>query len=289
MQLRFLITTLIISLAATESAHAAGLYTANSGPRQFGTNLEGASKQSPFAAVSALTPLSTNSAGFGSGTASAKAGPGFVGATVILQVQNSTAVGFGTNTILGGWAVGISNEIEEFSIGAPGTARIPVSLNLQIDGTQAIILGSGGVFGDDISFSYAFSQPGSVAITGTIDVTDIPFSSLQKGFEFETPEGMFLPGVPISSLLQIRINAEIFDKFLESDLPNPMQSFYVADFGSTFSFSTTGPVWNLPEGVSIISDITPNNRFGVPEPDSSFLAAMAVAIGCFWSQRSRLH
>ena len=71
--------------------------------------------------------------------------------------------------------------------------------------------------------------------------------------------------------------------YLSSGFPG--QSFFVGQFNDTFSYATTGPVFNLPAGYTVNGDGIVDNRFvggdpatSVPEPAGILLVALALLV-----------
>jgi hypothetical protein len=169
---------------------------------------------------------------------------------------------------------------DEFTIDAPDGAPVPASMNLQVDGITFPFPGVDAVITEAVQLQYQITQPGAVAVREHVDLHD-PEGATQIYDEImiTTGEGQFMPHVPISVTLRLSVDAEILDRLgLNELLAGPGMSLYIGDFFNTVSFSTTGPVWNLPEGASIISDITPGNRFTIPEPATIALLGIGVSV-----------
>lgn len=226
----------------------------------------------------------TGSNGF-TGSASAQAGPGALKsfATGSITHPTTTFTYFGATTVSEGYVT--------FTCGSCGTASTATSVNLNLDGslsysttsidplhetfagvaTRVRIDGvtdhSERVIGrlyDSASGIFTLGAPGQTSVT-------IPFAT------FITPTTFTVPlNVPVHVVLQLDAWGQVYSG-------GGVTSTVTSDFQNTLTFARTGPVFNLPPGLtanSIDFAIVDNRLAAVPEPSAGVLAGIGmVALG----------
>jgi hypothetical protein len=193
-------------------------------------------------------------------------------------IGNSQLFVFSTSTFAGA-------EWSDFIITGPNNlATVPISLNLEIDGTFATSTistpsGRSGansqvqivVINDDNRFGGFFSQTTSNGGSATFSS-----SGLLVGFDGDSAITTPLFNVPVNTpftiILQLSLSAGVFAPANEiSDMTAS------ATFSNTFKISTSGPAFNLPAGYTINSaEAGIVDNVSIPETSSFLLAALGT-------------
>lgn len=67
-------------------------------------------------------------------------------------------------------------------------------------------------------------------------------------------------------VLSVGVYGELVDPITLAEFSSGMGSMsnWNASSGQTVTFAESGPVWNVPAGVEVVSEITPNNTYARP-------------------------
>ena len=187
-----------------------------------------------------------------------------------------------------------------------GLSKTQASLNLDLSGTFLTNVNAFFDMGGDPSFPYVAVGKASAAVSVSVTVPDVIFGGTPQGQVFSyfqskdtsgnftgslfdsgritTQPFSFYNGVNnhITIELRIRVTGEAgglstsFDAFADS----------LADFAHTVTFATSGPVFNVPDGITVNSveaQIT-DNAF-VPEPSTAALLVIGCVVALFARRR----
>jgi hypothetical protein len=184
--------------------------------------------------------------------------------------------------------------------GPTGSGPITVSYNVHLDGSfivasntepsglahsgasiQLVFFGRGNnLGGGNIGLS---SNNGSIeAPSGSGDLTSFTGNNVITSPTFSVPVN-----TPIS--IELELSAAALVTGWENE---PWNLVANSDFGSTLTFVTDRPVFNLPAGYSADSNDANihGNTYSVPEPSTFVLAVLAFGICLFWGRgRKGLH
>lgn len=193
-----------------------------------------------------------------------------------------------------------SGSWNDFVLTGPVGGSIPITLNLQLDGTFATntILsnnwGYNGSSGIDVTvngavagqnFAGGFNQtkqgyppPGSISasssgVFGTAGSLPVNFTS---------PTFVVPVGTPFDISLQLAVGASTYYSVNASSGPGPwtLDLFALSDFSNTLTFATGRPVFDVPEGYTVnsLSAGIVDNLFVVPEPSTATLLLLGIGV-----------
>jgi hypothetical protein len=195
---------------------------------------------------------------------------------------------------------------DDFRVSASGASFIPGSLNLFLSGSASANINdatanrgltangfasAGVIVGMTVNGIYV--EGGATQLispAGSSYSTYGPLADLTFPALFKTPVLSLPVGTPFSLLLELTVvtgATGVISGTPEDEFANA--HFFLdalADFSSTLTFPTSGPVFNLPEGATVdsLSALIVNNQFvgagpagaGVAEPSTLFLLALGV-------------
>ena len=213
----------------------------------------------------------------------------------------SSVIG-GSGTASGSW--------NDFVLIGPAAGSIPISLNLQLDGTFSTgailsnnwansgradmnVTVNGSFAGQSFAGGYSQAKEGYPPPGGPISSssTGVFGTAGSLPVNFTSPTFMVTVGAPFDVTLQLIAGASAFYAVGASSGPGPhtMDLLAISDFSSTLTFDRSGPVFNVPAGYTVnsVSAGVIDNRFIVPDPTTlaMLLAALPVAYLGYWRRR----
>ncbi len=216
----------------------------------------------------------------------AKASPGRVGVSSATEGRGSGSVGSasaktsGTFTILGPGST-VSGSL---NLGIEGSVGVDVSAGPGAPSAAASMavsfaIGGGGSGNAYVSLSDSPNQEPTLRYLQSINVfdgTQLPGQQSAWNFNYTTPTYQLAVGTPIAFELTAQATAGV-----GSGINPELLSRAGSLFGNTISLSTGGPVFNLPDGYTVVSEdfgIVNNFFTPVPLPASAWMLLTGVIV-----------
>jgi hypothetical protein len=262
-------TLAVLTLLSIAAPADAGTLTLQAGSSVCGS---GGANTVPLGLIVSLT-VSTPCLFGGSTQAIALGGPGLLGG--IVNNNNPQHGSSGSSAI--------ASFQTDMVLHSTSDVPVPVSVNL--------LLG-GDILSPNSGYGYTLSLNLGVFGSGETDVQDGAISRTGGNISIPLPIGtpvlvrsgtaMITPNVPFVFSMALDISALLLDP-----------GFMSLDYGHTLSFATSGPVFNLPDGVTVdIADVNVTNNHwtdprvqdvpsvpSVPEPATLSLVGAGVLFG----------